>query len=36
VKNYMTDGRTVPEALKAYADEVREGAFPADEHGFSA
>lgn len=36
VKNYMTDGRTVPEALKAYADEVRNGVFPGPEHGFSA
>jgi 3-methyl-2-oxobutanoate hydroxymethyltransferase len=36
VKNYMIDGRTVPEALKAYGDEVRSGAFPAPEHGFDA
>ena len=36
VKNYMTGGRTVPEAIKAYADEVRDGSFPAPEHGFDA
>ncbi|WP_370315687.1 3-methyl-2-oxobutanoate hydroxymethyltransferase [Thalassolituus sp.] len=36
VKNYMTDGRTVPEALKAYADDVRAGTFPGPEHGFDA
>lgn len=36
VKNYMTDGRTVKEAFKAYGDEVRSGAFPAPEHGFDA
>ncbi|MDF1762994.1 MAG: 3-methyl-2-oxobutanoate hydroxymethyltransferase [Oleibacter sp.] len=35
VKNFMIDGRTVPEALKAYANEVREGVFPALEHGFA-
>ena len=36
VKNYMTEGRSVAEALKAYADEVRDGVFPGPEHGFEA
>jgi len=36
VKNYMTGGRTVPEALAAYAGEVRDGVFPGPEHGFDA
>ncbi|MCW8885099.1 MAG: 3-methyl-2-oxobutanoate hydroxymethyltransferase [Motiliproteus sp.] len=34
VKNYMTDGRTIPEALAAYASEVSDASFPGPEHGF--
>lgn len=36
VKNYMTGGRSVQEAFRAYADEVREGSFPAPEHSFNS
>jgi len=36
VKNYMTDGRTIQEAFVAYQDEVKNGTFPAPEHGFKA
>lgn len=36
VKNYMTDGRTIQEAFAAYQDEVKNGTFPAPEHGFKA
>ena len=36
VKNFMTDGRTVQEAIAAYVAEVKNGDFPAPEHGFSA
>ncbi len=35
VKNYMTEGRTVQQALQAYGDEVRSGAFPSAEHEFA-
>ncbi len=36
VKNYMIDGRTIAQAMAAYADEVKNGQFPQPEHGFSA
>ena len=36
VKNYMTEGRNIPEAIKAYADDVREGRFPSAEHEFKS
>ncbi len=36
VKNYMVEGRTIQQAFEAYAQEVKTGAFPAAEHGFSA
>jgi len=36
VKNYMVQGRTIQQAFEAYAQEVKTGAFPAAEHGFSA
>ncbi|MBM96813.1 MAG: 3-methyl-2-oxobutanoate hydroxymethyltransferase [Oceanospirillaceae bacterium] len=36
VKNFMIEGRTVQQAMAAYVDEVKSGAFPAEEHGFSA
>ncbi|NVK39146.1 MAG: 3-methyl-2-oxobutanoate hydroxymethyltransferase [Gammaproteobacteria bacterium] len=36
VKNYMVEGRTVAEAFAAYNQEVKQGAFPAPEHGFKA
>ncbi|WP_396587832.1 3-methyl-2-oxobutanoate hydroxymethyltransferase [Bermanella sp. R86510] len=36
VKNYMTDGRTIQEAFETYQDEVKNGTFPAPEHGFKA
>lgn len=35
VKNFMTDGRTVQQALAAYVEEVKAGTFPAAEHGFA-
>ncbi|WP_221799909.1 3-methyl-2-oxobutanoate hydroxymethyltransferase [Oceanobacter mangrovi] len=35
VKNFMTDGRTVQQAFKAYADEVKAGTFPSAEHEFA-
>jgi 3-methyl-2-oxobutanoate hydroxymethyltransferase len=34
VKNFMTDGRTVQQALSAYVEEVKSGSFPGPEHGF--
>lgn len=34
VKNFMTDGRTIPQAISAYAEQVRSGDFPSAEHGF--
>lgn len=33
-KNFLTETTNVETALKAYADEVRSGAFPSPEHGF--
>ena len=36
VKNYMVEGRTIAQAFAAYNDEVKQGAFPAPEHGFKA
>ncbi len=36
VKNYMVDGRTVAEAFATYNQEVKQGVFPAPEHGFKA
>lgn len=36
VKNFMTQGRNIPEAIKAYADEVHAGTFPSEEHGFKS
>ena len=36
VKNYMIEGRTIQQAFEVYAQEVKNGAFPAAEHGFSA
>jgi len=36
VKNYMVQGRTIQQAFEVYAQEVKTGAFPAAEHGFSA
>ena len=33
-KNFLTETANVETALKAYADEVRSGAFPSPEHGF--
>ncbi len=34
VKNFLQDGRTIEEALKAYVNAVRAGDFPAREHSF--
>jgi 3-methyl-2-oxobutanoate hydroxymethyltransferase len=34
VKNFMEENDTVQDALKAYADAVRDGTFPGPEHGF--
>lgn len=34
VKNFMTDGRTIPEAISAYTEQVKSGEFPSAEHGF--
>lgn len=34
VKNFMQKGRTVNEAIAAYAAEVKSGEFPGSEHGF--
>lgn len=36
VKNYMVEGRTISEAFAAYHQEVKQGVFPAPEHGFKA
>ncbi len=33
-KNYLTDGRSIPSAFEAYANEVRQGDFPTLEQGF--
>jgi len=35
VKNFMTDGRTVQQAIAHYHEEVKAGLFPAEEHGFA-
>jgi 3-methyl-2-oxobutanoate hydroxymethyltransferase len=35
VKNFMADAGSVKEALEAFVREVKEGAFPAEEHCFS-
>jgi 3-methyl-2-oxobutanoate hydroxymethyltransferase len=35
VKRYANLSREIRDALEAYAEEVRSGAFPADEHGYS-
>lgn len=35
VKNFMSEGRTVQQAFVAYVEEVKDGRFPAAEHGFS-
>ena len=35
VKNFMTDGRTIAEAIQAYAEQVKRGEFPGNEHGFA-
>ncbi|MDO6683162.1 MULTISPECIES: 3-methyl-2-oxobutanoate hydroxymethyltransferase [unclassified Oceanobacter] len=35
VKNFATSGRTVPEALAAYNDEVKNRTFPSPEHEFA-
>ena len=32
----MVEGRTIAQAFSAYNDEVKQGAFPAPEHGFKA
>ncbi|MDK2777016.1 MAG: 3-methyl-2-oxobutanoate hydroxymethyltransferase [Pseudomonadota bacterium] len=36
VKNFLTGGRNVQQAFAAYTEEVKNGQFPAAEHGFSA
>lgn len=36
VKNYMTEGRTIQQAIAVYAEEVKSGLFPQPEHGFNA
>jgi len=35
VKNFMTDGRTIAQAIQAYAEQVKQGEFPGNEHGFA-
>ena len=35
VKNYMIEGRTVPEALSCYHQEVKTGVFPSAEYAFA-
>jgi len=35
VKNFMTDGRTIPQAIQAYVEQVKQGQFPGSEHGFA-
>jgi 3-methyl-2-oxobutanoate hydroxymethyltransferase len=34
VKNFLHSGRSIQEALQAFADEVRSGDFPTAEHSF--
>lgn len=34
VKNFMQDAASIPEALAAYHQQVKSGAFPAEEHCF--
>jgi 3-methyl-2-oxobutanoate hydroxymethyltransferase len=34
VKNYLTDGRSIQEAIETYGNEVRQGEFPQAEHEF--
>ena len=34
VRNFLTDGGSIHGALEAYAKAVRDGSFPAPEHGF--
>jgi len=34
VKRYLEAGRLIQEALSRYAQEVREGVFPGEEHSF--
>jgi 3-methyl-2-oxobutanoate hydroxymethyltransferase len=34
VKNFMTNGATIPQAVKRYVEEVKAGTFPAAEHTF--
>ncbi|WP_207061388.1 3-methyl-2-oxobutanoate hydroxymethyltransferase [Motiliproteus sp. SC1-56] len=36
VKNFMAEAATPQEALRAYVDAVKSGAFPAPEHGFQS
>ncbi|MEZ5435068.1 MAG: 3-methyl-2-oxobutanoate hydroxymethyltransferase [Pseudomonadales bacterium] len=33
-KNFLLDNEDIPAALRAYVEEVKSGAFPADEHSF--
>ena len=35
VKNYMQEYGTVQDAFKAYADDVKAGRFPTEEHSFN-
>ena len=35
VKQFADVGNAIQQAIRDYCEEVREGAFPADEHGFS-
>lgn len=34
VRNFLTDGRSIQEAFRAYDQAVKDGSFPADEHCF--
>ena len=36
VKNFLTEGRSVQQAFAAYVEEVKDGRFPAEEHGFAS
>lgn len=36
VKNFMSGGRSVQQAFAAYVEEVKDGRFPAEEHGFAS
>ncbi|GAB3483910.1 3-methyl-2-oxobutanoate hydroxymethyltransferase [Marinomonas epiphytica] len=36
VKNFLSDGRNVQQAIEAYVDEVKKGIFPGAEHGFKS